>query len=197
MLRSRTPTPDHHGDRGAVRVLMRYGRGTPRRLPLHAPAGLRERYDAFLGEPGFLAPSFDLDEVRAGSWSIGPFTVEARRVLHATASHGYRVSVTADPGAPGLVYSGDCARWEDLVPLLHAGDTLLSEAFWGAGTGDAGAMHLTADQAAQAAVAGSAARLILTHIGEEADPEAALAAARARFSATVLLATPGLQLTID
>lgn len=188
--------PDHHVDLVALRHLLRYGMESPRRVPLHAPAGLRERYDAFLGEAGFLATSFDGGDVAAGTWPVGPFTVEAARVLHATQSHGYRVSITADATAPGLVYSGDCARWEDLVPLVRPGDTLLSEAFWGAGTGDAGAMHLTADAAAHAAVAGGAARLILTHLAEEADPDAALAAARARFEGEVLLATPGLRLTI-
>jgi ribonuclease BN (tRNA processing enzyme) len=94
------------------------------------------------------------------------------------------------------VYSGDCADWRDLVPLLRPGDTLLSEAFWGVETADPGAMHLTADEAAQAAEAGGAARLVLTHIGEEHDPEAALVAARARFLGDTLLARPGVSIAI-
>ncbi|MFN8621953.1 MAG: MBL fold metallo-hydrolase [Chloroflexota bacterium] len=188
--------PDHHVDLVALRHQLRFGMGAARRLPLFAPAGLRERYDAFLGELDFLGGSFDGSEVTAGAWMVGPFQVEARRVLHALNSHGYRVSIAGDPAAPGLVYSGDCARWEDVAPLLRPGDTLLSEAFWGTDEPDPGAMHLTADEAARAAIAGGAARLILTHIGEETDPDAALRAAQARFPGEVLLAQPGLRLDI-
>jgi ribonuclease BN (tRNA processing enzyme) len=187
--------PDHHVDLVALRHLLRYGMGRPRRVALFAPPELRERYDAFLGEPGFLEASFDCEAVRA-CWPVGPLLVEARPVRHALASHAYRVSIAADPVAPGLVYSGDCADWADLVPLLRPGDTLLSEAFWGVELPDPGAMHLTADDAARAAVAGGAERLVLTHIGEEHDPGAALAAARARFPGEVLLAAPGLRVAI-
>ncbi len=188
--------PDHHVDLVALRHLLRHGMGTPRRVTLWAPTGLRERYDAFLGEPRFLDAAFDGEVVHEGVWPVGPFTVQARPVLHAEHSHGYRVSISAEPAATGLVYSGDCARWEDLVPLVQPGDTLLSEAFWGAGTGPPGAMHLTAVDAARAAEAGGAARLILTHLAEEIDPDAAVAAARTRFRGEVLRATPGLRLDI-
>ena len=189
--------PDHHVDLVALWHQLRYGMGAPRRVPLFAPAELRERYDAFMGELDFLGAAFDGGEVRAGAWMVGPFQVEARPVLHALNSHGFRVSIAADPRAPGLVYSGDCASWEDLVPLIRPGDTLLSEAFWGVEEPEPGAMHMTADEAARAAVAGVARRLIMTHIGEEHDPMAALAAARARFPGDVLLAAPGLRVVVD
>ena len=188
--------PDHHVDLVALRHLLRFGMGHPRRLPLFAPAGLRERYDAFLGELDFLGAAFDGREVQPGAWIVGPFQVEARPVLHALNSHGYRVSIPEDRSAPGLVYSGDCARWEDLLPLIRPGDTLLSEAFWGIEDADPGAMHLTADEAAQAALVGRAGRLVLTHIAEETDPSAARRAARARFPGEVLLAEPGMVIDI-
>ena len=188
--------PDHHVDLVALRHLLRYGMGEPRRVDLFAPADLRPRYDAFLGELDFLGAAFDGADVRAGAWMVGPFQVEARPVLHSLDSHGYRISVAADRGAPGLVYSGDCADWTGLVPLLRPGDTLLSEAFWGVEKPDPAAMHLTADDAARAALAGKAARLVLTHVGEEHDPIAALAAARARFPGEVLLAEPGLRIAV-
>lgn len=189
--------PDHHVDLVPLRHLLRYGMGEPRRVPLWAPALLRERYDAFMGEADFLAAAFDGGIVRAGSWTVGPFGVEARPVRHSLNSHAYRVTNAADPAAPGLVYSGDCATWTDLVPLVRPGDTLLSEAFWGVEVSEPGAMHMTADEAALVAVEGGAKRLIMTHIGEEHDPQAALIAAQARFPAEVLLATPGMHLTVD
>src|SRR3712207_8500480 len=47
-------------------------------------------------------------------------------------SWAFRLSAAAGDG-PGLVYSGDCARADDLLPLIHEGDTLLCEAAFGAG----------------------------------------------------------------
>jgi ribonuclease BN (tRNA processing enzyme) len=57
-------------------------------------------------------------------------------------------------------------------------------------------MHLTALDAARAATAGGAARLVLTHLAEEVDPEAARDSAARRFRGEVLLARPGLVLDI-
>lgn len=189
--------PDHHVDLVALRHLLRWGTVPPARLALHAPAGVARRYDAFLEEPGFLATSFAIDELAAGSRTIGGLVLEARPVLHGGGAHALRVSIAADPAAPALVYTGDCGRWTDVVPLIRPGDTLLSEDFWGAGEPDPPANHLTSDEAAQAAVAGGARRLVLTHLGEEADPAAALAAATARFPGETLRARPGLVLPLD
>ena len=124
-------------------------------------------------------------------------TLEARPVLHAGGAHALRVAIADDPAAPGLVYTGDCGRWADVVPLIRPGDTLLSEDFWGAGTADPPANHLTSDEAAQAAAAGGARRLVLTHLAVEADADAALAMARARFPGETLRARPGLVLPVD
>jgi len=189
--------PDHHVDLVALRHLLRWGTLPPARLALLAPPLIAERYDAFLGEGGFLGASFDIATVTAGTRTIGGLAVTAGPVRHAAGSHGYRVARADAPDAPGLVYSGDCGAWEDLLPLLRPGDTLLTEAFWGAEPADPGAAHLTADDAARAAVAGGAARLVLTHLGVEHDPAAALAAARARFPGPTMLAHPGLVVTVD
>ena len=44
----------------------------------------------------------------------------------------------AGAGGPGLVYSGDCGRADDLVPLVRPGDVLLAEASFGPGPVPAG-----------------------------------------------------------
>ena len=73
--------PDHHVDLVALRHLLRYGMGEPRRVPLWAPAGMRERYEAFMGEPEFLDAAFDGGEVHAGGWMVGhPERVAVQRV---------------------------------------------------------------------------------------------------------------------
>ena len=102
--------------------------------------------------------------------------------------------VAAGPGhgiGPGLVYSGDCARADDLAPLIRPGDTLLTEASFGAGPVAPGAQHLTSGDAARVAAAGGAVRLLLTHVLSGHSRPDALAAAQAAFSGPVWLVTEG------
>jgi ribonuclease BN (tRNA processing enzyme) len=186
---------DHHVDLVPLRNLLRFGYAEPRRVGLHPPAGLRQRYDLFTGEAGFLDDLAGAD-VTEGIWRIGPFSVEARPVTHSEQSHAFRVSDPSEPGAPGLVYSGDCGRASDLLPLIHEGDTVLCEAFWSTRSPEPGANHLSAAEAADVARRGGAAHLILTHILEAHDPAAALRAAQAVFGDAVQLAEPGLVVAI-
>lgn len=181
---------DHHVDLVPLRHHLRYGFGEPRSIGLHVPDELRRRYDAFCGEPDFLAGMVG-PELVEGTRGIGPFVVQAHPVLHSQHSYAFRVSTEDDPTGPGLVYSGDCGRAEDLLPLIREGDTLLCEAFWSTRVPDPGAHHLTAEQAAAVARRGGAACLILTHILDAHDPQAALDAARGVFGADVSLAEPG------
>lgn len=188
--------PDHHVDLVPLRHYLAYGLAHSATVTLHAPPELRSRYDAFLGQQGFLDPLPGAD-VRDGTWNVGPFTIEARPVTHAPHAYAVRVSRRAVPSAPALVYSGDCGRWQDMVPLLRAGDTLLSEAYWGVAAADAGEMHLRAGDAARAAVEGRAGRLILTHIAESQDPDACRQEARQIFAGPVDVARPGLSVRIE
>ena len=180
---------DHHVDLIPLRNLLYYHYGEPRGIGLHLPAGLRERYDAFTGEDGFL-DFMAGEDVAEGTSQIGPFTVQAHPVTHAENSHAFRVSDADHPDDPGIVYSGDCGRADDLLPLMREGDTLLCEAFWSTREPIASANHLDAAQAADVARRGGVSDLILTHILESYDPQAALVAARAIFPGHVQLAEP-------
>lgn len=186
---------DHHVDLIPLRNLLYYHYGEPRGIGLHLPAGLRARYDVFMGEDGFLdfMPGHDVHE---GSWPVGAFMVQAHPVTHAQNSHAYRVTDPADPHGPGLVYSGDCGRADDLLPLIRAGDTVLCEAFWSTREPIPSANHLSAEQAADVARRGGAAHLLLTHILESYDPQAALTAAKAIFPGPVQLAEPEMAVDI-
>jgi ribonuclease BN (tRNA processing enzyme) len=182
---------DHHVDLIPLRTYLRYGREEPRSVPLLIPDDLRRRYDVFTGEPGFL-DVLPGPELVPGIRQIGPFDVQVERVTHSLMSHAFRVTDQARPDAPGLVYSGDCGKAEDLLPLIRPGDTLLCEAFWSTLEPIASAMHLSAEQAAEVARRSGASRLILTHILDDHDPSAALMAASAAFQGPVLLAEPDL-----
>ena len=183
--------PDHFIDLVPLRHFLRYEFEPSRRVRVLGPTGLADRLDALHGHPGFVAASLDVEPL-AASQRIGPFDLEARHVHHAEESYALRVSVADASGAasgPGLVYSGDCGRAEDLVPLIRPGDTLLSEASFGAGAVPAGAEHLNAADAGRAATAGHAARLLLTHIQIGYSRADALAAAQSTFAGPVQLVT--------
>jgi ribonuclease BN (tRNA processing enzyme) len=180
---------DHHVDLIPLRNLLYYHYGEPRSIGLHVPAGLRQRYDVFLDEEGFLDNLVGAD-VSEGIQQIGPFTLQAHPVTHSENSHAFRVTSSREPKGPGLVYSGDCGRAEDLLPLIHQGDTVMCEAFWSTREPIPSANHLNATEAADVARRGGAAHLILTHILEAYDPEAALVAATEVFPGLVELARP-------
>lgn len=186
---------DHHVDLIPLRNLLYYHYDEPRRIGLHLPAGLRARYDDFMGEDGFL-DFMGGHDVYEGTWSVGPFTIQAHPVTHAQNSHAYRVTDGADPDGPALVYSGDCGVADDLLPLIREGDTVLCEAFWSTLEPIPSANHLSAQQAADVARRGGAAHLILTHILESHGPQAALVAAKEVFPGPVELAEPEMVVAI-
>ena len=185
--------PDHHIDLVPMRHYLKYGGTTEGSVPLISPAGIRDRYDIMNGTPGFLdeLPGPDLS---VGVYRVGALTVQAGRVTHTDDSYGFRVSLGE---GPGLVYSGDCGRTEDLAALVQPGDTLLSEAAWGASPSVEAAWHLTAAQAAGVARDCQASRLILTHVLDEGRPRASLTMARRRFAGPTDLAAPGMEVRIE
>jgi ribonuclease BN (tRNA processing enzyme) len=159
-----------------------------------APAGIRERYDVLNGISGFL-DDLPGQALTTGAHRVGALMVEAKHVTHTDDSYGFRVSL--DDDGPGLVYSGDCGRPEDLLALVRPGDTLLSEAAWGAIRSVEAAWHLTAEQAAGVARQGGARRLILTHVLDEGRPRASLRIARRAFDGPSDLAAPGMEIAVS
>ena len=187
--------PDHCIDLVPLRLYLRYGCEPGRTVELHGPTELRARFDALTNEPDFLC---DLpgDPLAPGTMTLAGFQVSVAPVLHAGESFAFRVAAAGDLSAPGLVYSGDCGRADDLLPLIHPGDTLLVEASHGAGPIIEGPNHLNAAEAVRIATAGRVGRLVLTHFLDGVDPRAALELARSSYTGETLLAEPGLRLTI-
>jgi ribonuclease BN (tRNA processing enzyme) len=183
---------DHLVDLVPLRHYLLYEADAAGRVAVHGPAELRGRFDAFQGK-GFL-DCLTGAALEPGVFELGGLRIEARHVTHIEDSYAFRVSPAGGAG-PGLVYSGDCAVADDLLPLLHEGDTLLSEAAFGAGPGGGGG-HITAQEAARVATEGRASRLVLTHILDRHDAQAAQQAAADHFSGEVLLAKPGLEIGI-
>jgi ribonuclease BN (tRNA processing enzyme) len=182
--------PDHFIDLVSLRHYLRFEFRPPRRVRVLGPAGLGDRIDALHAEPGFSAASLDIERLTPGALRLGSFRVTAGLVTHTDESYAFRVATSAD--RPGLVYSGDCGRAADLLPLVRPGDTLLSEISFGAGPVPKGAQHLDGPAVGGLAAEAGAGRVLLTHIQMGYDQEAALAAVRARFNGPVDFVAPGL-----
>ena len=183
--------PDHFVDLVPLRHYLRYEFDPPRRVRVLGPAGLSRRIDDLHAEPGFTQASLDVEDLLPGLWQVGPFELEARRVTHTEDSYGFRVTPTGARDDPGLVYSGDCGRGEDLLPLIRTGDTLLVEASFGTGPVPVDDMHLDAPAVARVAAASHAGRVLLTHVLATYDDAAVVASARSGYDGPVTVVEPG------
>ncbi len=137
--------------------------------------------------------ALDIEPVAVGIMRIGDVEVEAARVTHDDESYGFRVS--AGKG-PGLVYSGDCGRADDLEALIRPGAELLCEVSFGSGPVPPDAAHLDGPAVAALAVRTGARRVFLTHLLMGFGEAETIAAVQARFDGPVALVQPGDTFTI-
>jgi ribonuclease BN (tRNA processing enzyme) len=185
--------PDHFIDLVPLRHYLLFECQPPRRASVRGPADLERRLDDLHGERGFSAGALDIRPLTTGGNEIAGVEVEARLVTHTNESYAFRV----DAGdRPGLVYSGDCGRATDLVPLVRAGDTLLCEVSFGEGPVPDGAQHLDAPAVAGLATATRPSRVLLTHLQMGFDPDRTVAAVRSGWDGEVEFVWPGDRLTI-
>ncbi len=185
--------PDHFVDLVPLRHYLRWHLKPARRVRVMGPIGLVHRLDGLHAEPGFSAGALDIEDLAEGLQSIGPFTIETSLVTHTEESYGMRVSVG---GGPGLVYSGDCGRAEDLDALVRPGDVLLSEVSFGAGPVPNDAAHLAGPDVGQLAARAGAREVLLTHLLMGQDGDATLASVRAAFDGPVRFVDPGDRISI-
>ncbi len=186
--------PDHFIDLVALRHYLRWEKPR-RRVRVIGPAGLDERLDALHDEPGFSAASLDVEQLREGILTVASFEIQVARVTHTTSSFGFRVSTPTS--APGLVYSGDCGKAEDLDVLARPGDTLLCEVSFGPGPVVPGAEHLDGPAVGDLAARVRAGRVLLTHLQMGYDRDETVESVRARFDGPVDLVDPGYETAIS
>lgn len=163
---------------------------------LYTPTELRRRLGEFHSEPEFMS-DFRGEALKRGSFLVGDLRIEAMPVTHIPDSWAFRLSDATNAATAGLVYSGDCGRADDLLPLIRAGDVLLSEAAFGGEGADPSGIHLTAGEAARVAVQARADRLILTHILDRFERREVMRSAERTMAARVQLAEPGLTVDIS
>ncbi len=182
--------PDHFIDLVPLRHYLRYEFEPPRRMRVLGPSRLAARLDALHEVAGFTAEALDLTTLGSSPHRIGSLVVEGQRVTHTDESYAIRV-VPAGGGGPGLVYSGDCGRADDIGPLVRPGDVLLAEVSFGAGPVPAGVHHLDGPAVGRLATATGVSRALLTHLQMGHDPGATVASCRAAFGGPVDMVWPG------
>ena len=180
--------PDHFIDLVPLRHYLRWGPGHPRRVRVIGPRDLDVRLDALHAEPGFSSGALDVEPIVAGVTRIGSMEVVAARVTHSGESYGFRVSGAS---GPGLVYSGDCGRAEDLDSLIRPGDTLLCEVSFGPGPVPADAAHLDAPTVGGLAIRTGAGQVLLTHLLMGHDVDETIAGVRRAYDGPVAFVQPG------
>lgn len=186
--------PDHFIDLVPLRHHLRWGFDPPRRARVLGPAALADRLDLLHADPGFAAHSLDIEPLTPGIRRLGPFMLETSRVAHTDESYGFRI--TAGDGGRGLVYSGDCGRADDLLPLIREGDVLLAEASFGPGPGDPAAAHLDGPAVGRVAATAGVGQVLLTHLLDWRRADETVASCRREFGGPVRLVWPGDRIAI-
>jgi ribonuclease BN (tRNA processing enzyme) len=186
--------PDHFIDLVPLRHYLRYEFRPARHVRVFGPDGLDDRLDGLHGQSGFTAEALDVNALTAGVVAIEGIQVEARLVTHTNESYAFRV--VASRTGRGLVYSGDCGRAGDLVPLIKPGDTLLAEVSFGPGPVPPGAAHLNSDAVGELAASTGVGRVLLTHLQMGNDEGETIQAVRVRFNGPVELVEPGFRLEV-
>lgn len=167
--------PDHCLDIYPLNVALRYG-PVKARIPVYAPPRTQEILDRLMtGEPDDkLGATFDFHEVDAGrTVEVGGVRLSFLRTDHP----GHTLAVRADSASGSLTYSADNGPGVDLAPFARGSGLFLCEATYQ--NAQKGApVHLTAREAAEAAVRAGARQLILTHLWPPFDPQVSLDEAR-------------------
>jgi ribonuclease BN (tRNA processing enzyme) len=171
------------------------GAGDPPRPLLLAPPGAADAFARLSAAAGMGAEhmglAFELREYAPdGAAEVGALHLRFHPVPHYVASHAVEL---ADEDAR-LTFSADCGPNEGLVEFAAGTGLLLIEATLTerAIAGDAPVRgHLTPREAGEHGRRARAARLVLTHISDELDVDAAREAAVAAFGGEVDVAAEG------
>ncbi len=106
------------------------------------------------------------------------------------------LAVRVDAGGRSFAFSSDTGPGWDFRSLGKGIHVAMCDASHGCEHEDEGIPHMSARQAARAAAAAGAERLVLTHLAPGCDPAAQLAEAGEAFAGEVDVARPGLVMTV-
>ncbi|NIR44823.1 MAG: ribonuclease Z [Gemmatimonadetes bacterium] len=190
---------DHIGEIPSLIFALRHALARPRTKPLHiwGPEGSRQLFYAWatalgswLVEPGFELP---IHEVRPGETAdLGPFEARFQSTEHTDESLAIRL--TSDGLALG--YTGDTGPDEALPAFFGGVDLLVAECSLPDDL--VGGNHLSPTRLARLAAAAGVERLAVAHVYPQLqDANLPALLAEAGYEGEVIMATDGLELTIQ
>jgi ribonuclease BN (tRNA processing enzyme) len=169
------------------------------RMPLWLPPGgsriLRSLCRSFSGEgvSDFLDEVFAVAEYDpSGATQVKDLRLTFRPTLHYVDSY----SIRAERGSATFTYSGDTAPCDAIVEHARGCRLFLCEATLGLGTEEGARGHSSAEEAGEMARRASVHRLALTHYYANADSQALVDAAQAKFSGPVSAIDDGVEILI-
>ncbi|MGW0873032.1 MBL fold metallo-hydrolase [Streptomyces sp. NPDC002740] len=184
---------DHSADLLAAAYALVYGGMTPPApIPVYAPLDCARRLAGFFGRPDvrFLSGVFDFRALFDGHtvrhWNL---RLTSRAMVHDTEAYGLR----AECQGSVLAYSGDTGPCEALTELASGADLFLCEADIDShreGERER-RVHLTPEEAGDAARRAGVRELYITHVGPTLTREAATARATVAFGAPARTAREG------
>ncbi|MEP9381419.1 MBL fold metallo-hydrolase [Nocardioides sp. KR10-350] len=180
---------DHCIDMASYYVLRKWHPAGPQpKIPVWGPKGTARRlakaYD-LPKKPG-MREEFEFHRYR-GTFTVGPFRITPVPVDHPVPAYGLRVE--ADGAA--LAYTGDTGPTDALLELASGADLLLSEASFRAEDANPPSLHLTGQDAGQAAAKAGAKRLVVTHVPPWHDAAGILQEAESAYDGPSELARAG------
>ncbi len=182
---------DHCADLLAMYFALRFSNLHPqRKIPAFGPKGWPERFETFLKgiSPHHIEEAFEVHEHEDGlSTIVGNMRLTACAVEHGVPSFAMRAEVD---GAV-FAYSADTGSCEGVLAAADDADLLLCEAGWAARPEGIQAWHMTPAEAGTVAKHAGAKRLLLTHLGADVSPDAAVDSAMEVFAGSVEVATDG------
>jgi ribonuclease BN (tRNA processing enzyme) len=187
--------PDHCADLTGLAVYAKYRPGAAMNsLPVYGPEDTPQQLAVlqYAHDPTSKGGDFNFGCWRLGRGvHVGPFVLTPYPMLHPVEAWGFRIDGPSSV-RPGrrvtLGYTGDTDTSEGLARVADSVDLLLIEAAFEEGRDVARGIHLTGQRAGQAAAAGNAGAVVVTHLPPWNDPEVTLAAVRSVYPGPVYLA---------
>ncbi|RNL78727.1 MBL fold metallo-hydrolase [Nocardioides marmorisolisilvae] len=181
---------DHCLDLTGFYVLRRYHpNGHCPKIPVWGPEDTDRRmakaYD--LDEDPGMNEEFDFIVYPDAPFTVGPFTITARRVAHPVTAYGLRIEADGKV----LAYSGDTGTCDALVETARDADFFLCEASFLEGADNPPDLHLTGAEAGTMASQAGAKRLVITHVPPWHDCAVMLEESHLTWDGPVELAVPG------
>lgn len=191
----------HHVDHCADLAPVMFGRNVPD-PPVRTPlamigpvghraliAGLEGLYGTAVGDA---AGTREVIELKDGDRRVvGPFTIEAREVLHVAGSLGLRVTC----GGRVFAFSGDSGKCPELAALCRGAHLAMLECSYPASRPTT--KHMNTRTAAETAIEAGLSRVVLTHFYPQCDDVDVAAEVRAAgYAGDLVLAEDGLLLDV-